>query len=296
MAASPPFRLVLRGTDVTSMGQFLPQAAVELTPHLRTSGLLDTLPADDLRLLLLILTFVHPNGFVQPTVQELASTLRLSPARTRKRLCRLEHFRWQDKPLVMELRRESGLHAWTPSPRLLATATEPLPKPVQQEPLPYRAAGREAIVAHSRAAYARPREEVEREIAALNGWDWPPRTVAQAYEELIQPTAGTPNDNLIPPAMPPMLSSLAADLSRELQALGVPRDIADRLVTRFDAETIRCQIRWLPFRHAHSPARFLVAAIEGDYAPPRSLPEERFHSGDNTNEEAHSAETPLPLP
>ena len=50
----------------------------------------------------------------------------------------------------------------------------------------YVAAGREAVIAHSRATYARPREEVEREIALANGWEWPPRTLAERQGELRQ--------------------------------------------------------------------------------------------------------------
>ena len=88
----PPgrFRLPTFGGKKRHMASFVPGAMVQITPALRASGLLLSLPAEELRSLLLILTFVHPNGHIQPTLLELAQALRLSQGATRTRMRRLE--------------------------------------------------------------------------------------------------------------------------------------------------------------------------------------------------------------
>ena len=207
---------------------------------------------------------------------------------------RLERFLWQGKPLLHEIRRDSGLHAWTPSPRLLGM--EHMPQETHQagstpaSPA-FVAAGREAVIAHSRATYARPRDEVEREMALANGWEWPPRTLGERQDELRQkaqeatmplsqpqaqaeePSLPTPHSspmstpaNHVPAATDPQV-----DLRRDLAAWGVPADLIARLLADHDPAKIRRQLDWLPLRNAHDPARFLVAAIQKDYAPPVSV-------------------------
>ena len=136
--------------------------------------------------LLLVLTFVHPNGHIQPTLLELSQALRQPQGLTQMQMRRLERFVWQGKPLLHEIRRENGLHGWTPSPRLLGMEHAPQETPQASNAPVYVAAGREAILAHSRATYARPREEVEREMALANGWEWPPRTLGERQDELRQ--------------------------------------------------------------------------------------------------------------
>ena len=291
-APNKPFQITHIRREVKPGVSFVPGAMVQITPGLRASGLLLALPAEELRSLLLILTFVHPNGHIQPSLLELAQALRLSQGATRTRMRRLERFLWQGRPLLHELRRESGLHAYSPSPRLLHVEHEPPHTPQESNAAPLaRAAGREAVIAHSRATYARPRDEVEAEIARLNGWPWPFKSPAQVQEELRQKArqiqenvANAPPDKQPPdqsasssltlspmnPTSTPntMLPDPFADLRNELLTLGVPAEHVERLLASHDPDKIRQQIEWLPLRHANSPSRLLVAAIEHDYEPP----------------------------
>ncbi len=280
-----PFVLTLQRLAETPDGSFRPGALVQISPALRTSGLLLSLPGEDLKNLLLVLTFAHPNGHVQPSLLELAHALRQPQPLTRSHLRRLERFVWQGSPLLYELKRESGLDAYAPSPHILDIQHEPANWQAQPPAPAYRAARREAVIAHSRAAYARPREEVEQEIAALNGWPWPSKSLAETLDTLRQ-------EGLSPANAPPMRSSAGPipissvtvppmsntphkeqtpDLQMYLLALGVPQDQARDLLTRFDTARIRRQIEWLPWRKANHPARLLVAAIEGDYEAPAAL-------------------------
>lgn len=282
-----PFTLHLLRLDETPSGRFAPGAQVAFTPALRASGLLLSLPGEDLKRLLLILTFVHPNGHIQPTLLELSQALRQPQAMTRAQMRRLERFLWQGKPLLHEVRRDSGLHGWTPSPRILGIqhALQTSDAPVSPAPV---AAGREAVIAHSRATYARPREEVERQIALANGWEWPPRTLAERQGELrhkaqnaegslppgqsTEPFSDTANSLLMNASSTSIpATSSHPDLHRDLAAWGVPADLIARLLADHDPAKIRNQLDWLPLRNAHDPARFLVAAIQKEYAPPTSV-------------------------
>jgi len=280
-----PFVIIPQRLDETPSGSFRPGAQVAVTPALRTSGLLLALPSEELRSLLLVLTFVTANGHVHPSALELAQALRQPVGRTRARMRRLERFLWQGRPLLYELRRESGLHAYAPSPRILGTK-QAAPIPATAAPGD-RAAAREAVIARSRAAYARPRDEVEREIAERNGWPWPFRSIAEAHEELRRKALdranappgqpSSPTDLSPPLSLIPMPTNLTQDPTYELRQtlllLGVPADQADTLLAHFDADRIRRQIEWLPFRRAKSPARLLVASIYNDYEPPAVLHE-----------------------
>lgn len=119
-SAERPFVVRLHKRGEGRVGSFVPVASVEITPFLRTSGLLHSLPAEELKSLLFVLTFVTPNGDILPTVHELAQAMHLSPGKADARLRRLAAVRWQEDPLLHLLRRESGLHAWSPSPQLIS--------------------------------------------------------------------------------------------------------------------------------------------------------------------------------
>ena len=52
--------------------------------------------------------------------------------------------------------------------------------------------------------------------------------------------------------------------------LGMAKEQALDLLARFDVERVERQVGWMPYRGAKNPARFLAAAVVGDYeAPPR---------------------------
>jgi hypothetical protein len=245
-----PFVIELRRADL-QYGHFRPEAVLIVTPVLRTGGLLNVLPTEDLASLLTLLTFLTPNGDILPTVPELAGAMGVAERAVRYRLERLMRFSWQGKPLVFELSRESGLHAYTVSPALVAVREEKARRPDDIGPV-LRTAGREAVIAHSRAAYNKPRQYVEEMIAKLNNWDVPDATHDEKGNELPPDEART--------------------LRTRLVLAGVARAQADLLLAHYPLERIRDQLDWLPLRYAKSPARFLVAAIEKDFAPPRGLP------------------------
>ena len=136
------------------------------------------------------------------------------------------------------------------------------------------------MIAHSRAAYTRPREEAERQVAQANGWEWPFLPLGERQALLRQKAQEAEGDRLTPQApqtpdaitpSPWALPFPHDDLRRDLTTWGVPSDLIERLLADQDPASIRSQMDWLPLRNANDPARFLVAAIQKDYAPPASV-------------------------
>jgi len=222
-------------------GAFRPSARL-----IRTSGLWNVLTPEDFQTLLLMLTFLTPNGWCRPTLPELAQAMQVSHAKARARLHRLTPARWQGQPLVAVLSRPDGLDAYLPGRHLLAHENAPLDEPPQ--PAPVRTAGRDAVIAYSRARYTKGREEVEREIAQRMGW--------------------------APPDFAGDDPAAVEGKQRAYQAMtnaGMPKEQALDLLARFDLGAVESQIAWLPSRNAKNPARFLAAAIEGSYDRPLNL-------------------------
>ena len=235
-AAEKPFVIVLHRSDRLPSGYFRPEATVTVSRALRTSGLLLALPPDEVKSLLLMLTFVTPNGWCQPAVQQLADAMRVGERKARARMQRLQDFRWQGRPLVAEIKRGSGMDGFALSPAVVChqDASEPVVEAVPSLP----PSSRDVIIARSRAVYARPRAEVERMIAEQMGW----KEVGDSPE---------------------------AQLRRRLMGVaGLLREQIDLLITQYPPERIERQLAWLPHRRAKNPARFLMAAIEDDYDPP----------------------------
>lgn len=247
-----PFVAETRRRGVSQSGSFVPSARLVLTSALRTEGLWHALPGEEIKTLVLLLTFLTPDGACRPALAELAPAMRLAEPKARARLERLAAYRWQGNPVIRELRRDSGLHAFTPAPGLLTVLEMPpeVPEPPAGLGVP---AGREAVVAHSRALYARPRAEVEREMALRMGWeDGDALRQAREREEAA-------------------LTDDGRDLLTRLLGLGVERAKALELLGAHEPERICRQVEWLPLRGAKNPARFLVAAIAGNYEPPAGL-------------------------
>jgi len=250
-AARPqyPFIVRLHRLEETSAGYFRPAASVEIAPMFRTTGLLRALPAEDLKILILILTFLSPNGDLLPTVQQLADALRVPEGSLRQRLTRLSAFKWHGERVIQVLSRESGMDAVTISSHLI-TIEHDTPTTFDARPA-IQAAGREAVIEHSRSVYARPRAEVERDIAERMGWELPVATTEQADR--------TPEEEA------------TTSLRNRLRLIGVPKEHVDDLLARFDHVRIEQQLQWLPYRHAKMPAKFIVAAIMGNYEAPPAL-------------------------
>ena len=225
---------------------FRPSARVILTERVRTSGLWRALAPEDFKTLVLLLTFVTPNGWCRPTLPEMAGAMDVSKAKAASRLERLTRTHWRGQPLAELLARPDGLDAYIPG-RPLVTHEEPSP-PEPAQPDPIRTPGREAVVAYSRSRYAKTREEVERQIGEMMGWG--------------------------PPAFAGDDPAVAEGKRRAFKAItdvGMPKEQALDLLSRFELGAIERQIAWLPSRGAKQPARFLTAAIEGSYAMPLNL-------------------------
>ena len=198
-----------------------------------------------------LLTFLTPSGDIVPTHVELVQAMGVPERSVRYRMERLMQCQWQGKPLVLTLIRNSGLDAFMVSPELITVRTAPASAP----PEPYqgpRVASREAVIARSRATYAKPRREVEAMIARLNNWDLP---VGNSNEQIGE----SPSD-------------ASRELQTRLMLVGVSKAQADLLLAHYPLPHIRDQLAWLPLRFANNPARFLVAAIEKNFAPPRGTP------------------------
>ena len=261
-----PFLVTHLRRDETPGGHFRPDAVVQLTPLLRTSGLLLALPPEEVKSLLFVLSFVTPNGQIAPTLHELADAMRLSPARARALLLRLVRRTWHAHPLAYERRRDSGLDVFTLAPHLFAMRHEPAADPLFSPPPPpappeRATTTRDAVLARSRATYARPRAEVEAEIARLNGWEYP--FVPLGQRPGFDPATGST------PALPE--DEQTAELRQQMRVAGMAEDTITGLLSRYDRDKIRQQLAWLPYRQAKDPARFLYSAIVHAYAEPPTL-------------------------
>jgi len=256
--------------DVTLGGHFRPQAHVSFASPLRASGLLASLPPEAVKDFLLILTFVTPNGHCAPTVGQLASAMRVSQGKARGRLERLEALRWQARPLLWHGQTESGLEFFSPLPALAPVREEATVPSAYVPPPPILAAPREAVIAHSRAAYARPRAEVEAQIEEMMGY----RKAHQPLKpvQTSAPAAAVQPVEPEPPALAPeeVESLCKREEARELLlGAGLDAEQAEGLLGRYDPVRIRRQLMWLPYRRAKNPAGMLLAAVKDDYeAPP----------------------------
>ena len=241
-----PFVIEHRQEDRTLSGTFRPSARLILTERVRTSGLWRTLTPEDFKTLILLLTFITPNGWCRPTLPELADAMGVSHAKAKARIERLVQTAWQGQPLAGLLPRPDGLDAYLPGRQLVAH--EDMQEPMPPEAVPIRTAGRAAVIAYSRARYAKTREEVERQIGEMMGW--------------------------APPDFAGDDPAVAEGKRRAFKAMadiGMPKEQALDLLARYDLGAVERQISWLPQRHAKNPARFLAAAIEGNYDRPLTL-------------------------
>ena len=241
-----PFVIEHHQEDRALSGTFRPAARLILTPRVRTSGLWRALAPEDCKTLVLLLTFLTANGWCRPTLPELSSAMEVSHAKAQARMERLIRTHWQGQPLMELLPRPDGLDAYLPGRQLVAHVDVSPPEPPKAPPL--RAAGREAVIAYSRARYAKTREEVEKQIGDMMGWS--------------------------PPDFAGDDPAIAESKRRAYQAMtdiGMPKAQALDLLARFDLGAVERQISWLSQRHAKNPVRFLAAAIEGGYDRPLGL-------------------------
>ena len=241
-SSEPPLSILVMPRDVGREGAWRPDALVGVTKTLRTSGFVMALPPEDLKSLLVMLTFLSANGLCAVMVQQLATAFHLSPGKTRTRMNRLIDFRWLDQPIIRYHKAKSGVETYALMPGFVPVVEER----IQRAAAPLlKAVPREVVIEHSRRKYARTRAEVEAEIARLNNW----KPIGEKVE-----------------AKP--LDPQIAKVREKLIQAGLLEQQADDLLDRYDIPRIERQLEWLPLREARSPVGFLLSAIKNDYEAP----------------------------
>ncbi len=281
--SATPFTVYIQHLDKQLNGRFRPHAVVGFHAGLRASGFLASLPAEELRTLLFLLSFVTPNGDIAPTLPQLSEAMRVSQPKARARLERLQDLQWQGAEIV----RSHQVGPWetfSPVPELVPQVAERVQgwQTLLAQPPPLtgvRPGGsREAVIEHSRRTYGRPREEVEREIRAFYGYREPDESPAMVPQQSARP-----------------LSEEEEATRQQLLSAGLTDEQADSLLARFDWVRIGRQLQWLPYhRRVRNVAGFLIAAIEEDYEMPPMLRRQAVMNGTLAPEEDSPAEVPEP--
>lgn len=232
-------------------------ALLGITSALRAPGFLSVIGHDEFKSLLLLLSFLSPDGRCAASVPQLAGALRLSHGKARARFERLAAVRWQGQAIVFHTQWGNGLDGFAPAPGFIPIIEEPS----EGHKMPaITVLPREVVIEHSRRAYARTRAEVEREIAEMMNW-------RKKGEEEAAVSALSPDEQ---------------KLKEELLLVGLLSEQAEDLMKRFDPVRILRQLAWLPFRLAKNKAGYLIAAIKDDYAAPKNLsraPEQEGRDG-----------------
>jgi hypothetical protein len=242
--ADAPF-LVETVHEPDGKGGQVPRSRLIVRRTLRDGGFLAAIPPEELKTLMLLLTFLTANGHFMAGTPQIAAAMGASVRKAKDRLERLAALSWHGRPVAALVRRESGLDTYTPTPAIIAVSVAAAPQSDTAPPI--IAAGREAVIAESRRSYSKTRSEVELEIAMRSGWELPDGAALPEGEEGRK--------------------YLAARLSK----IGVADNEARILFGAYPPERIFRQTQWLRYRKAKAPAKYLIAAIEGDYDEPYSL-------------------------
>lgn len=274
-----PFVLEERLEEVQVSGAFTPRSALWIGSSLAKSGLLRDLAPEELRLLLGVLACLSPNGAFLATPDRVAKLVGASTREARRALEGLCERLWRSQPLLLSHTSPSGLRFFLPAPHLLEmrrSVITPAPSNGERVRVPEvqhlernhpedGQRSREAVVAHSRSLYARPRAEVEAEIEAFlqSGRSGRGSIKVRTPPAWDKTTHEEKTPNTVTPEARKWLT-----LKRGLVELGIAASRADELLALYPQERIERQIRWLPLRQARSPVAYLLAAIEHDYAPP----------------------------
>ena len=179
-----------------------------------------------------------PNGVIQATALQITEALGCSQHHAAGILARLSAKTWQNYPVVVRVTREAAPSTYSLSHALLLHSER-----VEVQPDGPHTSDSE-VVHYSRTRYALPRQAVEPMVLAQLG---------------LSPDEAS--------------RSKLRELRRKLLALGVDPQTIDRLIATYPSSSIAQQLAWLPLRHPHHPGRYVVAAIESNYAAPGPLRE-----------------------
>jgi len=289
VAQEPPFLIRVEHRDTSREGYFRPQAYIAFAAPLRLGGLLGALPPEACKDLLLLLSFVTPNGHFFPTLDHLAQAMHVSPAKARRRLERLESFRFHGQPLMARAATQSGLEFFTPLPWLAPVREDAEQRGFSHTAPPLQASSREAVIKHTRSAYTRPRAEVERQIEDMMGYRKAPVRSVSTGQAAFAGGSGQSSGDVAPGAVMPGEAARERSLNEaaplspedaraleeraELKALllqvGLLPEQAETLLNAYDPLRIRRQLAWLPYRGAKNPAGMLLAAVKDNYEIPQ---------------------------
>jgi len=227
-------------------GRFVPSCRVVLgagvLPLARSLGL------EALGLLTAVAALTTPNGRCAPSAPHLSGALGIALPLLRPRLRRLARARWRGEPVLLMLPpAPDGAEAVRPGPAVL----ERREAPPAEAAAPLGAA-RPAQETAVEQPLQPTRETVEQGIRASQGWP--------SREELDEAAALLPKE-------PEDLDGRWA--VQRLVREKVDYALAVRLVQKHGAEACLQQVRWLARRKGiKQKARYLVAAILGDYTEP----------------------------
>jgi hypothetical protein len=216
---------------------------VVLSPNLRHSGLLRVMPPELLQIFIALLTFQDGRGEVKANIAMIAEALDLHPDKVEERLQTLSTFSFDGASFLFETTISTKEKAYALSKRVGVSVNVPKIKAHDPSEKPYRPVPMETVIQKSREKYGTPRAEAEVIVADQLG---------------------------IMPALP-VPEGREGEVYKVMLSLGVPEQDVISLLSEHSLEAIEEQIEWLPRRGARNPARFLVAAIRGDYASPDSL-------------------------
>jgi hypothetical protein len=213
---------------------------VVLLPSLRVSGLLHIFPADLLRIFIALLTFQEGSGEVRASVGQVADALKLHSDLAAAQLQTLAGYTFDGAPMLYETAFAHGERGYSLSKRVGVPINEMSQSPQSEQG--YRPASKEQLIALSRERYTTPISEAKAIVAEQLG--------------------------VVPEEPPP--PGRHGDAYRALLKLGVMEPDARELVGEYELESIEQQLAWLPERGARNPARFIVAAIRGNYDSPEA--------------------------
>ncbi len=258
-----PFTVFVEHQDKTRDGHWRPAAFVMLTPSLRTSGFLLALPPEELQSFLLLLTFVTAEGHIAPYMWQLAEALGQSEAKARARLERLLKAQWLGQRIVTKQDAGAGWPSYAPVHGLLPLREEGNREAPQ---VIHQAVPREVIIEQSRRLYARPRAEVEAEIAQFLSKSLPTPPHIKSKKSPM------PFMTYQEPTLQPSPQDEASNALRDaLIQFGLYPEQAEEILAEYEQERVERQLAWLPYRGARNPAGMLMAAIRGDYEAPPAL-------------------------
>ncbi len=293
-AELPPFLIRVEHLDTDKQGFFRPAASVRFAASLRTSGLLAALPPEAVRDLLMLLTFISPNGICSPHIEQLAEAMGVPVSKARNRFERLAGVRFRGQKIIAGKQRDNGLEIYSPLPWLAPVREDAIANRRDEvHPVLY-AAPRQAVIDHSRATYARPRAEVEREVERQLRRPYPSDTSDSKSRD-----ASSENEAL---PQPDHDTGEKAEVRKLLTGVGLLPEQVEALLERHDLLSIRRQLAWLPYRGAKNPVGLLMAAVKDNYEappvlrplPPTESPSCRQELGELNRDAEIDVQIPLP--